>query len=524
MQNVPERTILPIGSVVQDRYLIENLLGVGGFGAVYLVKDEQVPNKLFALKEVIDPSKRERERFTFECEVLKRLNHPALPHVHDVFADVRNNRAYLLMDYIEGSNLEHARQQQPGRRFTLPQVITMLAPIVDVIAYLHNQHPSVVHRDIKPANIIIPASGNGAVLVDFGIAKEYDSDATTTAMRHCSPGYSAPEQYTRGTDARTDIYALGATFYTLLTGILPTDALYRLTHMVSRGTDPLRSITQLVPTLPLSVAETIRQAVALNRDDRFTTIEEFWHGVSAHLGEALPHASVIGSLRTLQQPVVTPFVHLPAVAAPKVSVYRQRQRRHMNRGYTFALSFVALAVLALFGGFAFRASFWSTGGSFDLLAPAAPSRLECNGTTTSTTETTVTSPSMRAPPQSGCRVLITPKSGPMVTPSSEPSITVPSGPIVTISTPTPTVTSPPSEPSVTMSTSGSTVNHSSSIATPPPQSSPTLTSASGLIVSSQKSGKRKDRGKSGKGEGHKKKLAVGKKRGHSRKYNNKHRC
>jgi eukaryotic-like serine/threonine-protein kinase len=461
VQDIPGRTILPLGSVVQGRYIIENLLGVGGFGAVYLVRDEQVPDKLLALKEVIDPSKRERERFTFECEVLKRLNHPALPHVHDVFKDERNNRAYLLMDYIEGPNLERLRQQQPKRRFTLPQVMTIMAPIVDVITYLHNQHPPIIHRDIKPANIIIPASGKGAVLVDFGIAKQYDSDATTTAMRHCSPGYSAPEQYTRGTDARTDIYALGATFYTLLTGILPTDALHRLTLLGSRGTDPLKPVTQLVPTLSIDVEETIRHALAINRDDRFTTIGEFWQAVSAHPGEVLPAAVVVGSMESsTQQPVVTPFVHLSAVAKPRVAVYRQRRTRGTPKRYTIALSLVAFAMLALLTGFSLRASFWSTGDSSDSSISTAASQIECDVTITST----------RATPRSVCEVLITPTPG--------PSVTTPTpGPIVMH--PFPTVTPPT-----------------------PPQSPPTLRSASaltsspsGLIMIAQKSGNGSDHGK-----------------------------
>ncbi|HZU03335.1 MAG TPA: protein kinase [Ktedonobacteraceae bacterium] len=486
MQDIPGRTILSIGSVVQGRYIIKNLLGLGGFGAVYLVSDEQVPDKLFALKEVIDPSQRERERFTFECDVLKRLTHPSLPRVHAVFEDERNNRAYLLMDYIEGPNLERLRQQQPRRRFTLLQVITIMAPIVDVIAYLHNQHPPIIHRDIKPANIIIPASGGDAVLVDFGIAKEYDPNATTTAMRHCSPGYSAPEQYTRGTDARTDIYALGATFYTLLTGILPTDALQRLTLLGSRGTDPLKPITQLAPALPPTVEKAIGCALAINSDDRFPTLEEFWQAVSAHPSGVVASASVAGSIEpSIRQPAVTSFMHLPAVATPRVTVHRQRRMQATQKRYAIALSLVAVAMLALLASFALRASFWSTNDSLALSTPTAPSQIGCDGTITSTT----------ASPGSVCQMLITPTGEPTVTPAKAPPTVTPptSEPGVTTPTTEPSVTPPTPEPGVIMPTTGPNVIRPLPT-TVPDQSSPTLTSAavitsppSGLMMIAEKS-------------------------------------
>src|SRR5689334_8794877 len=116
---------LPIGSIIQDRYSVEELLGKGGFGAVYLVKDLRVKGNLFALKEIVDTNKRERERFRFECEILKRLDHPALPRVYRTFEDAKTNRAYMLMDYVNGSNLEVLRQQQPQERFSFAQAINI---------------------------------------------------------------------------------------------------------------------------------------------------------------------------------------------------------------------------------------------------------------------------------------------------------------------------------------------------------------------------------------------------------------
>jgi eukaryotic-like serine/threonine-protein kinase len=286
---------LPRGSVVRNRYVIVDLLGQGGSGAVYLVRDQRVKGNLFALKEIINPNKKDRSRFLFEAEVLKRLEHTALPRVYTVFDDDAHQRAYMLMDYIEGPNLERLRQQQPHRQFSLAQVLSIMAPIIGVIGYLHRQQPPILHRDVKPGNIIVPLSGEGAVLVDFGIAKEYEEDSTTTAFRCGSPGYSAPEQYSRGTNTRTDIYSLGATCYALLTGVVPPDALSRMTQLGNEEDDPLLPLQQLAPDVPVHVATAIHRALSIKSSDRFVSVEQFWQVVNAHLPQ-----------RPLPRSVVTP--------------------------------------------------------------------------------------------------------------------------------------------------------------------------------------------------------------------------
>jgi serine/threonine protein kinase len=273
-----EQTILPVGATIPhpagDRYVIERLLGRGGFGAVYLVRDRRDKQRLFALKEVIEPSRRDHERFIFEAEVLKRLNHRALPHVYQVFAYEKLKRVYMLMDYIEGQDLEALLHEQPGRRFSLPLVLALMTPIVDALIYLHGQNPPIVHRDIKPANIIMQTKSGEAVLVDFGLAKEYVADNTTNVIRHGSPGYAAPEQYGSGTNLRTDIYGLGATLYTLLTGTVPSDAITRVTG--SKRIDPLTPAHLVAPDVPWTVSMVIEQAMSISSEDRFATVEEFW--------------------------------------------------------------------------------------------------------------------------------------------------------------------------------------------------------------------------------------------------------
>ncbi len=296
-----DQMVLPVGATIQhpdgERYIVESLLGKGGFGAVYLVKDRHVKEHLFALKEGIDPNARDRERFIFEAEILKRLNHRALPHVYTVFEYEKLKRVYMLMDYIEGQNLDALLVEQPERRFSLPLVLAVMKPIVDALIYLHSQNPPIVHRDIKPSNIIVSTRGGYAVLVDFGLAKEYIEDNTTTIIRHGSPGYAAPEQYGSGTNPRTDIYGLGATLYTLLTGNIPIDAITRVTG--SRGIDPLVPVHLIAPSVPWANAMAIEKAMSISSHDRFNSVEDFWQELNSH---------------SPQQQVVTPLLksHAPA--------------------------------------------------------------------------------------------------------------------------------------------------------------------------------------------------------------------
>ena len=371
MQDVHAR--LPIGTVIGDRYNVIALLGKGGFGAVYLVRDQRVRGNLFALKEMIDTSKQERARFAFECELLKRLDHPALPRVYHSFEDQKSNRSYMLMDYIEGPNLETLRQKQPQKRFPLEQVLSMMAPIVEAVSYLHQQLPPIIHRDIKPANIIVPSSGDQTVLVDFGIAKEFDPDSTTTIVRRCSPGYGAPEQYDRGTNTRTDIYGLGATVYTLLTGSVPDDAFYRMMNVGSGNGDPLEPAKQRNTSIPDHVSTAIQRAMSINIEERFPTAAQFWQALHASPSQrntpiplVLPPASSVNES-------TDPAHVIPAMdatsAAPlaankmahntitSLTTQTQRTREHITKSRPLP---ILLAILALVLAIALVAAYWPT--------------------------------------------------------------------------------------------------------------------------------------------------------------------
>ncbi len=330
MQQV--KNILPEGSIVGGRYRVEGLLGRGGFGAVYLVSDLRGSNNVYALKESIDIDQRERRHFAAEAEMLKRIDHRSLPRLYRVFDDPVQNRAYILMDYIKGSNLERLRRTRVHHRLSVNEALSMLEPVVEAIVYLHAQHPPIIHRDIKPANIILSESGTGAVLVDFGIAKEFDQDGTTSIVRHASPGYGAPEQYSAGTDMRTDVYGLGATLYTLLTGTLPPDAFFRLTSLASGKGDPLIATDQLLPEISPQVSRVITRSMALEQEARFASIEEFWQALRE---TALP----------VQVPA--PVVSVPAaspLAFPALSSQPVEARSGQQGRSTRALAVIALCL------------------------------------------------------------------------------------------------------------------------------------------------------------------------------------
>jgi serine/threonine protein kinase len=281
-----ELTTLPIGAVIRGRYIVEGLLGKGDSGAIYLVRDQHIrhaKDNLFVLKQVKGPSQQRWYqliqhwyRLNFEGASLNRLYHQALPRIHRVFNDGKRDWVYIVMEYIEGPNLETLRQQQPEQRFIYLEAINFLAPIIDAVRYLHRQQPPIIHRDIRPANIIMPRTGARAVLVNLGIGKEYSQDSTAAMVQSYSPNYRAPELYSGGGDIRTDIYGLGATFYTLVMGIVPTDARSRMTQLDSTGVDPLKPVHEVVPTIPVLVVRAIYKAMAIQAYNRFSSVGQFW--------------------------------------------------------------------------------------------------------------------------------------------------------------------------------------------------------------------------------------------------------
>ena len=328
---------LDVGEVLNNRYRIAALLGQGGMGAVYRAWDLNLKLAV-AVKENADASADAQRQFEREATLLARLSHPNLPRVTDHFA-LPGRGQYLVMDYVEGESLE----AMLDRHGALPeeQAVAWASQVCDALAYLHGQEPPVIHRDIKPANIRISHDGR-AILVDFGISKLFEHGSrTTVGARAFTPGYSPPEQYGDGsTDARSDLYALGATLYHLLTGRQPTESIKRLV-----GAAELAPPRQLNPAISPGVERAVLAALALPTEQRFQS------------AVALKGALAGGPVATGPM-VVAPTVAAPALAAAPImtaSVARQAEpitsEPHPGRGRVWAVAALALLVMAMLAGF-----------------------------------------------------------------------------------------------------------------------------------------------------------------------------
>jgi serine/threonine protein kinase len=268
-------SVLEPGAVLQDRYRIVRQLGKGGMGAVYEAIDLRL-DATVALKETFSIDERLRRQFEQEARLLAQLHHPALPRVSDYFTE--DDRAFLVMQFISGADLAEIISQQPGP-FPRAVVIAWADQLLDALVYLHTRDRQIIHRDIKPHNLKLTANGRIALL-DFGLAKAESADASTTVSSTSIFGYtrrySPLEQIqNHGTTPRSDIYALGATLYHLLTGVKPLDAVARATALVNSQSDPLRPADEIYRAVGPEIAAILSRAMALNPEDRYASANDF---------------------------------------------------------------------------------------------------------------------------------------------------------------------------------------------------------------------------------------------------------
>jgi serine/threonine protein kinase len=261
-------------TILQGRYRIVRQLGRGGMGAVYEALDERLGIAV-ALKETLSSEASMRKQFEHEARLLASMQHPALPRVSDHF--VEGNRAFLVMQFIGGVDLARIIAQQPG---PLPreQVIAWADQLLDALIYLHTRDRQVIHRDIKPHNLKLTSTGQIALL-DFGLAKAQASDPSVTSSqaffgytRHYAPLEQIQDQRT---DPRTDIYALGATLYHLLTGIKPPDAMVRATALLHSEPDPLKPADEIHEAVGPEIAAILSKAMAQRAENRYASANEF---------------------------------------------------------------------------------------------------------------------------------------------------------------------------------------------------------------------------------------------------------
>lgn len=263
-----ERQLRP-NTVLMDRYLIQDVIGVGGMGSVYAARDLHFPKvvKLVAVKEMInaapDPLVRATivQNFEREANILVTLNHPCIPKIFDFFT--HRERSYLVLEYVSGKDLEAVIK---ARSDFLPedQIIAWAIELCDVLEFLHNHKPEpIIFRDIKPSNIMINAQ-NHVVLVDFGIAKVFTANQKGTMIG--TEGYSPPEQYRGEATPLADIYALGATLHHALT--------MRDPRLEPPFTFSERPIKRFNPNTSTELDAVVTTALNYNPQDRFKSAQD----------------------------------------------------------------------------------------------------------------------------------------------------------------------------------------------------------------------------------------------------------
>jgi eukaryotic-like serine/threonine-protein kinase len=307
--------MLTLGSILNNRYRIVTLLGQGGFGAVYKAWDLDMDAPV-ALKENLDVSPEAQKQFAREAKILFSLRHPSLPRVSHHFI-LPGQGQYLVMDYVDGENLE----VMVRRLGALPEIqaLAWAGQVLDALEYLHRQNPPVIHRDVKPQNILITPAGQ-AVLVDFGTSKLYDpSQATTQGARAVTPGFSPLEQYGKGgTDARSDLYSLGATLYFMLTGTAPEESIERV-----KGT-PLVPPRQLNQVINPRLEEIVLKSLAVLQVERFQTTVEFKTALNSQvITDTIHNATSLQRASTLPATqVVAKSTQLAKVVSAQVKLPR----------------------------------------------------------------------------------------------------------------------------------------------------------------------------------------------------------
>ncbi len=255
------------GATLQNRYLIQSVVGVGGMGSVYLARDMHFPNvtKLVAVKEIInmaDAGMREMvvKIFEREANLLATLSHPSIPKIYDYFT--QGDHSFIVMEYISGKDLEAILNETPGLLGEEP-VTDWAIQLCDVLAYLHSHRPeAIIFRDMKPSNVMLD-NHQHIRLIDFGIARAFAAGQKGTMIG--TEGYSPPEQYRGEASEAGDIYALGATLHHLLTKQDP-----RLEPPFSFAERPIRKAN---PGISVELDAIISTSLNYNPSERFASAQ-----------------------------------------------------------------------------------------------------------------------------------------------------------------------------------------------------------------------------------------------------------
>ena len=262
--------MLQVGSVVDGKYKILDKIGQGGMSVVYLARNERT-NKSWAIKEVRKDGVKDfevvKQGLVAETEILKKLDHPHLPQIIDIIDNENEGSFIIIMDYIEGNSLKSLLDHNGAQ--SQEDVVEWGKQLCDVLGYLHSRTPAIIYRDMKPANVMLKPDGT-VTLIDFGTAREFKATSVEDTTCLGTQGYAAPEQYGGHgqTDARTDIYCLGATLYHLVTGHNPSKYPYEMY--------PIRSWN---PQLSSGLEQIILKCTQRNPNDRYQSCAELMYAL-----------------------------------------------------------------------------------------------------------------------------------------------------------------------------------------------------------------------------------------------------
>lgn len=334
--------VLAPDTILQSRYQVVRQLGRGGMGAVYEAIDLRLGHTV-ALKQTLTEDPELWKQFEREARLMAQLSHPVLPRVSDYFTE--RNRAFFVMQFIDGSDLAEIIAQQPGP-FPCQAVVAWADQLLDALIYLHSHDRQIVHRDIKPHNLKVTPLGR-IVLLDFGLAKSQSNGSAENEFSRSIFGYTpryAPLEQIQdlGTSPQSDIYALGATLYHLLTGAKPPDALTRATALISSRPNPLKPAHEINSAVSVELSDILSRAMQQNPNERFTSALEFREALRA-----------LGRVETTES---VEFVAHPGQIEDNVveTGYTTQivSRRHSSPRFgTHAIAAVFVILLAAFGVF-----------------------------------------------------------------------------------------------------------------------------------------------------------------------------
>jgi len=309
-------------TLLQNRYLVVHLIGKGGMGDVYLAVDQRLGSAVALKRTFFSDDETFGNAFEREAKTLARLRHPVLTKVSDHFSE--NDVQFLIMEHISGDDLSK-RLEAAQKPFPLSWVLFWADQLLDALAYLHTHEPPIIHRDIKPQNLKLTEE-NSIILLDFGLSKNTEGDtqpiisggnSSTGSVVGYTPHYAPMEQIRgTGTNPRSDIYALSATLYQLLTNVIPFDALTRADALLNGMEDPITSISEINPEVPLTVSAVILKGMELSQDRRFSDAREMQkalRGSFALIQTSMTAQTVAFNVQDEQavQPSVLPDLPMP---------------------------------------------------------------------------------------------------------------------------------------------------------------------------------------------------------------------